>query len=58
PEKRQRRVYLRTADRSRFFECHCSRCDAPHDVWRGFRCPRCHEGVVHASSGNITGQEQ
>lgn len=31
----------------RFFECHCSRCDAEHDVWRGFRCPRCHKGVVY-----------
>ncbi|CAM9485487.1 unnamed protein product [Scytosiphon promiscuus] len=35
----------------KFFECHCSRCDAEHDVWRGFRCPRCHRGVVRAPNG-------
>lgn len=39
----------------RFFECHCSRCDAAHDVWRGFRCPRCHEGVVYPpNAGRIS----
>ncbi|CAM9627634.1 unnamed protein product, partial [Ectocarpus fasciculatus] len=37
---------------TKFFECHCSRCDAEHDLWRGFRCPRCHQGAVHPSNGN------
>ncbi|CAM9428275.1 unnamed protein product [Ectocarpus sp. 6 AP-2014] len=37
---------------TKFFECHCSRCDAEHDIWRGFRCPRCHQGAVHPSNGN------
>ncbi|CAM9880267.1 unnamed protein product [Ectocarpus sp. 4 AP-2014] len=46
PERRLRLL------ETKFFECHCSRCDAEHDIWRGFRCPRCHEGAVHPSNGN------
>ncbi|CAN0566891.1 unnamed protein product, partial [Ectocarpus sp. 12 AP-2014] len=40
PERRLRLL------ETKFFECHCSRCDAEHDIWRGFRCPRCHQGAV------------
>ncbi|CAN0534322.1 unnamed protein product, partial [Ectocarpus sp. 12 AP-2014] len=46
PERRLRLL------ETKFFECHCSRCDAEHDIWRGFRCPRCHQGAVHPSNGN------